>query len=145
LQSLLLDLQSDQSDYAIYFIDQYFKANSEPLKQLLMSDVDMVSYIDTKHEPKTDDINLLLSKLKQACKDSPFAVIGIRGGSTLDIAKAISNILTNGGNAKDYQGWDLVKKLCVYKVGIPTLSGTGAEPTRTCVMTNPRNGCSSWE
>jgi 3-deoxy-alpha-D-manno-octulosonate 8-oxidase len=58
----------------------------------------------------------------------------------LDIAKAVSNLLTNGGKAEDYQGWDLVKKPGVYKIGIPTLSGTGAEATRTCVMTNPKNG-----
>ena len=140
LQPLLLDLQDDKSSYAIYFIDQYFEKNSEPLKQLLISDLDVVSYIDTKHEPKTDDINLLLSKLEQAGKVSPFAVIGIGGGSTLDIAKAISNLLTNGGKAEDYQGWDLVKKPGVYKIGVPTLSGTGAEATRTCVMTNPKNG-----
>ena len=33
-----------------------------------------------------------------------------------------------------------LKKPGVYKIGIPTLSGTGAESSRTCVMTNPRNG-----
>ena len=54
----------------------------------------------------------------------------------MDIAKAISNLLTNGGIAEDYQGWDLVKKAGVYKIGIPTISGTGAETTRTCVMTS---------
>ena len=39
-----------------------------------------------------------------------------------------------------YQGWDLVKVPGIYKIGIPTLSGTGAEATRTCVMTNKSNG-----
>ncbi|NCA29694.1 MAG: iron-containing alcohol dehydrogenase, partial [Chitinophagia bacterium] len=37
----------------------------------------------------------------------------------------------------DYQGWDLVKLPGVYKVGIPTLSGTGAEVSRTTVLTGP--------
>jgi len=70
----------------------------------------------------------------------PSAVIGIGGGITMDTAKAISNLLTNGGRAEDYQGWDLVKVPGVYKIGIPTISGTGAEATRTCVMTHPPTG-----
>tara|TARA_Y100001960_G_C14737591_1_gene861191 strand:+ start:572 stop:1675 length:1104 start_codon:yes stop_codon:yes gene_type:complete len=140
LESLLDDRRGDKAAYAIYFIDKYFEKNPEPLKNLLISDMDLVVYIDTKHEPKTDDVDLLLSNLQQAKKDAPFTVIGIGGGSTLDITKAVSNLLTNGGKAENYQGWDLVKKPGVYKIGIPTLSGTGAEATRTCVMTNPKNG-----
>lgn len=46
----------------------------------------------------------------------------------------LTYLLTNPGKAEDYQGWDLVKISGVYKVGISTLSGTGAETTRTCVM-----------
>lgn len=57
----------------------------------------------------------------------PVAIIGMGGGCTLDTAKAISNLLTNGGKAEDYQGWDLVKVPGIYKIGIPTISGTGAE------------------
>ena len=140
LEPLLLDLREDESSYAIYLIDSYFEKNPGPLKDISKSDIDFVIYVDTKHEPKTDDINLLLSKLQKTGKDSPFAIIGIGGGSMLDIAKAVSNLLTNEGKAEDYQGWDLVKKPGVYKIGIPTLSGTGAEATRTCVMTNPKNG-----
>ncbi|MBT8288103.1 MAG: iron-containing alcohol dehydrogenase, partial [Bacteroidia bacterium] len=36
-----------------------------------------------------------------------------------------------------YQGWDLVKNPAVYHVGIPTISGTGAEVSRTTVLTGP--------
>jgi 3-deoxy-alpha-D-manno-octulosonate 8-oxidase len=62
------------------------------------------------------------------------------GGITMDCAKAVSNLLTNGGMAAQYQGWDLVKVPGIFKIGIPTISGTGAEATRTCVMTNPATG-----
>ena len=58
----------------------------------------------------------------------------------MDVAKAVANLMTNGGRAEDYQGWDLVKVPGIYKVAVPTLSGTGAEATRTCVMTNKRTG-----
>jgi len=64
-------------------------------------------------------------------------IIGIGGGSTMDLAKAVALMMTNPGSSADYQGWDLVKEAGVYKVGIPTLSGTGAEVSRTTVLTGP--------
>jgi 3-deoxy-alpha-D-manno-octulosonate 8-oxidase len=46
-------------------------------------------------------------------------------------------MLTNPGSSADYQGWDLIREPAVYHVGIPTLSGTGAEISRTTVLTGP--------
>jgi 3-deoxy-alpha-D-manno-octulosonate 8-oxidase len=46
-------------------------------------------------------------------------------------------MLTNAGSSADYQGWDLIKVPGAYHVGIPTLSGTGAEVSRTAVLTGP--------
>ena len=49
--------------------------------------------------------------------------------------------MTNEGRAEDYQGWDLVRlRIIPDKIAVPTISGTGAEATRTCVMTNRSNG-----
>ena len=55
----------------------------------------------------------------------------------MDLAKAVAILLTNKGSAADYQGWDLVKNKAVYHVGIPTISGTGAEVSRTTVLSGP--------
>jgi 3-deoxy-alpha-D-manno-octulosonate 8-oxidase len=46
-------------------------------------------------------------------------------------------MLTNKGESKDYQGWDLVKYPAIYHVGVPTISGTGAEVSRTTILTGP--------
>jgi len=48
----------------------------------------------------------------------------------MDLAKAVSLMLTNPGSAADYRGWDLIQHPAVYHVGVPTLSGTGAEVSR---------------
>lgn len=62
--------------------------------------------------------------------------MALGGGSTMDTCKCVGNLLTNPGNAADYQGWDLVKNPAPYKVAIPTLSGTGSETSRTGIITN---------
>ncbi len=67
----------------------------------------------------------------------PAAWVGIGGGSTMDLAKAVSLMLTNPGSSSQYQGWDLIKHPAVYHAAVPTLSGTGAEVSRTTVLTGP--------
>ena len=140
LEAILLQKRVADSDYAVFLIDHYFQGQLDKLGCLPVYKQDWMHFVDTKIEPTTDDINILRDRLLGCDKESPFAVIGIGGGATMDVAKALSNLLTNKGNAEDYQGWDLVKIPGVFKVGIPTVSGTGAEASRTCVMINPRNG-----
>ena len=125
---------------AIFLVDEYFRENSCPLGRLPVESSDELIYISTTDEPTTESIDTIYHKIKTNLQSPPCAIVGIGGGITLDFSKAISNLLTNGGQASDYQGWDLVKKPGIYKIGVPTLSGTGAEATRTCVITNSQNG-----
>jgi 3-deoxy-alpha-D-manno-octulosonate 8-oxidase len=94
-------------------------------------------WVNVDHEPKTEYVDLLTQNVKKISDELPNGIIGIGGGSTLDIAKAVSLMLTNPGSSSDYQGWDLIKNPAVYHVGIPTLSGTGAEVSRTTVLSGP--------
>jgi alcohol dehydrogenase class IV len=66
-------------------------------------------------------------------------IVGFGGGSSLDVAKGISLLATNGGNLLDLCGIDLVKKKGVPKILIPTTSGTGSEATRVLVVTDEKN------
>lgn len=67
-------------------------------------------------------------------------VVGIGGGSAMDVAKAISILLTNGGRAVDYLGLGKIKKPGVPKIMVPTSAGTGAEVTFTAVFINEETG-----
>jgi len=122
--------------YAVVFLDTYF-SNSILFDRL--SEYEVV-IVDTSVEPKTTTIDNIMSILRSKYDKAPNIIVGIGGGSTLDTAKACSNLFTNPGSASDYQGWDKVQNKGVFKVGVPTISGTGSEATRTCVMTNPKNG-----
>jgi len=124
----------------VYFIDTFFRGNALIESLPFREGTDVIRWVDATQEPKTTGIDAQTAAVRESVSGVPGAVIGIGGGSTMDTAKAVSNLLTNGGKAADYQGWDLVREPGVYKILIPTLSGTGAEATRTCVMTNPDNG-----
>jgi len=134
------DLLNERGEgYRVFFIDSFFK-NSSLYERLPIDKNDEVFFVDTTEEPKTTFINQYRDILIKKEKNKPNTIIAIGGGSTLDIGKAVANLLTNPGNAEDYQGWDLVKNPAIYKIGIPTISGTGAEASRTCVMTNVKTG-----
>jgi len=133
----ILDLKGD--GYVVYFVDEYFK-DTNLIKRVPIGIKDELFYVQTKDEPKTEFINKFRDTLVSKNKNKPKAIVAIGGGATLDTGKAVANLLTNPGNAEDYQGWDLVKNPGIYKIGIPTISGTGAEASRTCVMTNSQNG-----
>ena len=119
----------------IFFLDHYFIG--KPLAgRIPLRGKDKIVYVDVTQEPKTKQVDALAAELKAEFGEVS-GIIGIGGGSAMDLAKAVSLMITNPGSSADYQGWDLVKVPGVFKVGIPTLSGTGAEVSRTTVLTGP--------
>ncbi len=121
----------------IYLIDDVFKNNSWLTSRIALSYEDKIIYVSSEEEPKTSQVDDLVEDIILKTKERPSGIIGIGGGTLLDLAKAVSIMLTNKGEAKDYQGWDLVKNQAIYHVGIPTISGTGSEVSRTTVLTGP--------
>jgi len=75
-----------------------------------------------------------------ARENSCDCLIGVGGGSAMDVAKAISILVTNGGKAMDYIGLGKIKKPGLPKIMIPTSAGTGAEVTFTAVFINEETG-----
>lgn len=119
----------------IFLVDHFFEG--KPLAQRVPAKGnDRIIYVDVTYEPKTTYVDSIATQLKEEF-GTVSGVIGIGGGSAMDLAKAVSLMMNNPGSSADYQGWDLVKNPGVYKVGIPTLSGTGAEVSRTTVLTGP--------
>lgn len=120
----------------IFLVDDFFRDKQEFLSRIPLRGKDKTIIIDVTHEPKTSGVDKLRDELKAEFGDVS-GIIGIGGGSVMDTAKAVALMMTNPGSSVDYQGWDLVKVPGVYKAGIPTIAGTGAEVSRTCVLTGP--------
>lgn len=119
----------------IFLVDHFFESKALP-GRIPMRGKDKIIFANVTYEPKTTYVDKIADQLKEEF-GTVSGIIGIGGGSTMDLAKAVSLMMTNPGSSADYQGWDLVKYPGVYKVGIPTLSGTGAEVSRTTVLTGP--------
>ncbi|WP_324651875.1 iron-containing alcohol dehydrogenase [Georgenia sp. H159] len=69
---------------------------------------------------------------------APDVVIGMGGGSCLDLAKAAAVILTHGGEPADYYGESRVPGPVIPVVALPTTAGTGSEVTPVAVLTDPQ-------
>jgi 3-deoxy-alpha-D-manno-octulosonate 8-oxidase len=119
----------------IFFVDHFFEGKTLP-DRVPLQGKDKIIFAEVTYEPKTTYVDKLSKELKDEF-GTVSGIVGIGGGSTMDLAKAVSLMMTNPGSSADYQGWDLVKFPGVYKAGIPTLSGTGAEVSRTTVLTGP--------
>ena len=136
LDGILEERRKSNLPSIVFLIDDVFE-NTGFSSRLPKKDQDHLIWVNVDEEPKTDYVDVLTEKVREATKDPPTGIIGIGGGSVMDIAKAVSVMLKNPGSSADYQGWDRVLHPSVYHVGIPTLSGTGAEVSRTTVLTGP--------
>lgn len=84
-------------------------------------------------EPTTDMVNQYAAEFKD---NIPELFIGIGGGSTLDLVKAISVMTVHNGTVEDYHGTGKPFIKGIRKILIPSTAGTGAEVTKGAVLVN---------
>ena len=66
-------------------------------------------------------------------------IVAVGGGSSMDCAKGINFILTNGGRMADYKGHGKATKPMLPSVGVPTTAGTGSEAQSYALITDERS------
>jgi alcohol dehydrogenase class IV len=86
-----------------------------------------------KGEPDTEIAEQGAEFLK---KEETDGLLGIGGGSSMDLAKALSVLGTNKGTVSEYMGVNLVKDPPVPLIVMPTTAGSGSEVTRVAVLTD---------
>jgi alcohol dehydrogenase len=65
------------------------------------------------------------------------SLIGLGGGSSLDAAKGVNFVLTNGGTMKDYWGYGKATQPLLPMLGIPATTGTGSEAQSYALISDP--------
>jgi alcohol dehydrogenase len=97
---------------------------AEALAPLKQAGIEVVTFHNFETNPDTDMIETGRAFAAPLKID---AIIGLGGGSSLDCAKGINFLLTNGGRMQDYAGYGKASEPLLPMIGIPTTSGTGSE------------------
>jgi alcohol dehydrogenase class IV len=82
-------------------------------------------------EPGTRTVNAAADAARMF---KPDCIIGLGGGSNMDVAKATAAVFTHGGSAIDYIGENKVPGPIVPLIAVPTTAGTGSEVTAVAVI-----------
>ncbi len=136
LDDILEPVRAENDHFMVFVVDEYFRGKDLE-KRIPLHEEDMIFFEDVNpHEPTTEQVDSIRDRIL-AEKGKPSGIIGIGGGSIMDIAKATALMINNEGSSSLYQGLNLVKKPGVYHAGVPTTSGTGAECSMTAVLTGP--------
>ena len=64
-------------------------------------------------------------------------IVALGGGSSLDCAKGINFVVTNGGTMRDYKGHDKAVRPMLPMIGVPTTAGTGSDAQSYAIISDP--------
>lgn len=87
-------------------------------------------------EPSLDVVDRCL---EQARAFKPDGLLGLGGGSNMDLTKAAAAVLSHGGTIRDYVGEERVPGPVLPLICVPTTAGTGSEVTAASVLTDTAN------
>ena len=90
---------------------------------------------DVEPNPTTDDVE---RGLFEARKHQTDVIVGLGGGSSMDCAKGINFLLTNGGRMEDYWGVGKAAKPMLPMIAVPTTAGTGSEAQSFALIANSK-------
>ena len=91
--------------------------------------------IETFHDFDPDPDSAMVARGAEAARPfAPDGLVAIGGGSSLDCAKGINFLLTNGGEMGDYQGYGKAASPMLPMIGAPTTAGTGSDAQSYAVI-----------
>ncbi len=97
---------------------------------------EITTFLEGEPEPS---YNTAQAAIDAAMKRPPDAVIGVGGGSNMDLAKIVAAMLNNGGKFSEYAGYDRFSRPPIPLACIPTTAGTGSEVSHAAVLTDTAN------
>ena len=88
------------------------------------------------HADENPTIRTVHEGLKLAIPFKPDLIVGLGGGSSMDTAKGINFLFTNGGRMQDYWGAGKATKPMLPMIAVPTTAGTGSEAQSYALITD---------
>ncbi len=123
-------LVSDPGLAQLGLVDEFSRA-------IAAAGIELQTFTELSSNPTTTEV---AAGLALAREQNSQALIGLGGGSAIDVAKAIAMLLANGGAYADYQwGGQPITRRSLPLLAVPTTAGTGSEVSRVAVIVDPDN------
>ena len=103
----------------------------EPLADLKAAGIKIAVYQDIVAEPTVNDFKKILEVARQFKADS---VVGIGGGSVLDVTKLVATFINSEQQVEDCFGTGFIKKKGLWFACLPTTAGTGSEVSPNAIL-----------
>ncbi|MEX0703010.1 MAG: iron-containing alcohol dehydrogenase [Planctomycetales bacterium] len=101
------------------------------VEALRRAGLEVVVYDDVHPDPTTADVDRALAVAREANVD---LIVGLGGGSSMDCAKGVNFLLSNGGRMHDYRGVGKATRPMLPMIAVPTTAGTGSEAQSFAVI-----------
>ena len=108
----------------------------QPLDELRTAGVNIEVFDQIMAEPTLNDFNSILERARQFGADS---VVGIGGGSVLDVAKLVAAFAQSEQQAADSFGTGFIKAKGLWFACLPTTAGTGSEVSPNAILLDERD------
>lgn len=138
-QTLLTILKSENYQRPLFVMDSFLaKVQIVQDSQKLLQDnhIDFAVFDKVVSDPPAQTIRDGVAAFEVAQADS---IIAIGGGSSIDVARGINIVRTNGGDILDYTDPSKPIELCKGLIAVPTTSGTGSEMSNALVVTDVKS------
>ena len=134
-------LKDRDLSHVLILVDEGCARKSEyfgEIREIIKKNVDQLhlELIRGTKEPDYDYLDEVSDRARSV--GNVDVVIGIGGGSCLDITKAVAVLMTNPGKGIEYRGFDKVIKPGIPTIAVPTTAGTGSEVTINAVFTDKK-------
>jgi alcohol dehydrogenase len=96
--------------------------------------IEVVSFHDFGVSP---DSAMIDAGARVARAESVDSLVGLGGGSSLDCAKGVAFVLSNGGAMRDFHGYGKAHRPLPPMIGVPTTAGTGSEAQSYALISDP--------
>lgn len=97
----------------------------------------VILFDEGKPEPAIDVAQQAVAWARDGKVD---CVVGVGGGSSLDVAKVAATVLQHRGAPADYFGFDNIPGPVLPIIALPTTAGTGSEVSHSAVLTDLEQG-----
>ena len=108
----------------------------EPLADLKAAGISIEVFKDIVAEPTVNDFKKILEVARQFKADS---VVGIGGGSVLDVTKLVASLTYSDQQVEDCFGTGFIKKHGLWFACLPTTAGTGSEVSPNAILLDERD------